>query len=305
MSPAIHELHISVIGVTKRFGKVTALSDVSLDIGPGMFGLLGPNGAGKTTLMRILATLLEPSQGKVIVSGLELSSHKDWVRGELGYLPQEFGLYKKLTGEEMLDFVAILKGITDVRERKRQVEEVLHTVGLWDDRRRLTREYSGGMKQRMGIAQALLGAPKLLIVDEPTVGLDPEERVRFRNLLSDISANRVVILSTHIVADVEFSCQDVAVLAKGRLVFRGTPASLAKTAQGLVWRTETDEAGFEKVRTASRVLRTRRDNGRIIARVLCEGNPAGVGVPVEPTLEDGYFVLMEGTKPEVAGIHLS
>lgn len=285
---------IHIAGLVKSFGNVMAIDGISLEIRPGMFGLLGPNGAGKTTLMRILATLIEPTRGKVTVGGLELTSHKEAVRSRLGYLPQEFGLYRKLTGEEMLDFVAILKGITNPRERRMQVEEALHRVNLWDDRKRRTGEYSGGMKQRLGIAQALLGNPELLIVDEPTAGLDPEERVRFRNLLSDISEDRIIILSTHIVADVEFSCRDMAVMNRGKIAFRGSPKDLSRSARGMVWEIETDDAGFERIRNKTRVIRTRREDERIAVRVLSRTNPDGVGRPAEPTLEDGYVALMEG-----------
>lgn len=288
------DIRLEGISKTYRSGTV-ALRDITCDIGKGMFGLLGPNGAGKTTLMRILATLIDPSAGRAFVDGLEVGRNKERVRQMLGYLPQTFGLYKRLNAIETLDYVGVLKGITDPRERRAQIQEVLERVNLWDQRRRRIGEYSGGMRQRLGIAQALLGDPKLLIVDEPTAGLDPEERIRFRNLLADMSDDRVVLLSTHIVGDVESSCTDMAVIRKGEIVFRGRPSELAARAKGLVWQVEYGRSAFEGVRSRLTVISSRPSGDRVSARIISRTKPEGAdAVSVEPTLEDGYVALMEG-----------
>src|SRR5690625_4319091 len=205
-----------------------------------MFGLLGPNGAGKTTLMRILATLIPKSGGRVRIGSFDLESEPHKVREILGYLPQAFNTYRNFTAAEVLDYVALLKGIVDTKERRKVIDAVLEQVNLSRRSRDKVGTYSGGMKQRVGIAQALIGDPKLLIVDEPTAGLDPEERIRFRNLLGEISGDRIVILSTHVVADIESVCTDLAVLNQGRLLYRGTPEALARRAEGKVWSVTLD-----------------------------------------------------------------
>ena len=217
---------IEIKQLTKTYrGGVHALNGIDLTIGTGMFGLVGPNGAGKTTLMRILAGLLRASGGSVTVFGNDLATNagRQAAKANLGYLPQDLGLYPNLNAYEFLDYMAILKGVTDKGERQRQIADLLEKVRLTDAAKRRLKTYSGGMKRRIGIAQALLGDPKLLIVDEPTAGLDPEERVRFRNLLSDMAAERTIILSTHIVEDISQSCNDLAVLRGGRVIFRGSP----------------------------------------------------------------------------------
>ncbi len=229
---------IEIKALTKTYQReVQALRGVSLDIGAGMFGLLGPNGAGKTTLMRVIAGLLRPSSGSVRVLGEDITTQhgKLAVKRQLGYLPQELGLYPNLTGREFLDYIGVLKGISDKHERARQVTEVLELVRLTDEAVRRLKTYSGGMKRRIGIAQALLGYPKLLIVDEPTAGLDPEERVRFRNMLADIATRSTVILSTHVIEDISHSCNDLAIIREGRVLFRGKPSDLIGQARGQVY----------------------------------------------------------------------
>jgi ABC-2 type transport system ATP-binding protein len=237
---------IAITALTKTYGTggraVHALNGIDLRINSGMFGLLGPNGAGKTTLMRILAGIVNPTNGKVRVDSYELPSEKgkQAVKSMLGYLPQELGMYPDLTAFQFVDYMAILKGMDDPRARRERVEQVLKMVGLADAAGRKIKSFSGGMKRRVGIAQALVNDPKLLIVDEPTAGLDPEERIRFRNLLVNLAADRAVLLSTHIVEDIGQTCRDMAVLSRGRVIFRGSPAELITAAQGHVWILKTD-----------------------------------------------------------------
>ncbi|MCC6192585.1 MAG: ABC transporter ATP-binding protein [Anaerolineales bacterium] len=284
---------IEIRGLARHFGRVRALLDVDLAIGPGMFGLVGPNGAGKTTLMRILAGLLRPTRGSAHVLGHDVSTvrGKRAVKALLGYLPQELGLYPDLTAREFLDYIAILKLITDAPARRRQVQVLLERVGLAEAADRRLKTYSGGMKRRVGIAQALLGEPKLLIVDEPTAGLDPEERVRLRNLLAEMAARCTVILSTHIIEDVSQSCSDLAVIQGGQIIFRGHPRELIARARGHTWFLTTADgarpaAGLTVVSTLIAQAGTQY-------RVL--GTPPnGAPVePVEPSLEDGYLWLMQ------------
>ncbi|MGI6130254.1 MAG: ABC transporter ATP-binding protein [Bacillota bacterium] len=296
-------MHIEIRSLFKTYRPNTvALSDVNLGIGAGMFGLLGPNGAGKTTLMRILATLIDPTSGAVSVDGIDVQHNKEAIRRQLGYLPQSFGLYPRLNPVETLDYIGTLKGMPDPRERRRRIHEILETVNLWEHRRRKVREFSGGMLQRLGIAQALLGDPRLLIVDEPTAGLDPEERIRFRNLLAMMSGERVVLLSTHIVADVESSCSDMAVIRKGRVIFRGAPEDLVRAADGKVWQVRCSRSMFERLRDAGERTITvigAKDSGDMVeVRVVCAGRPAlgesaSVSAAPDATLEDAYIALME------------
>ena len=284
---------IEIKQLTKTYrGKVHALNGIDLTIGTGMFGLVGPNGAGKTTLMRILAGLLRASGGSATVFGHDLSSSagRQAAKTNLGYLPQDLGLYPNLNAYEFLDYMAILKGVTDKAERQRQIADLLEKVRLTDAANRRLKTYSGGMKRRVGIAQALLGDPKLLIVDEPTAGLDPEERVRFRNLLSDMAAERTIILSTHIVEDISQSCNDLAVLKDGRVVFRGAPVDLIERARGHVWAITTDQRPDNRLTVVS-TLQMQRG---VQYRVLGDPNGFADSVPVEPSLEDGYMWLMQG-----------
>lgn len=289
---------ITVSQLTKTYGKkVQALRGVDLEIGSGMFGLVGPNGAGKTTLMRILAGLLRPTSGNVSVLGNDVTTGrgKKAVKEMLGYLPQELGLYPDLSALEFLEYVALLKGVTNKVDRKKQLEEILELAGLTQDARRRLRTYSGGMKRRVGIAQALLGRPQLLIVDEPTSGLDPEERVRLRNLLAEMSAHCTVILSTHIIEDVGQSCNDLAVINLGQVLFRGSPGALIAQARGHVWNLATSG---ERPDASLTVVSTMQLENRVEYRVV--GNPLGTSkaISVEPSLEDGYIWLMQQSRTQ-------
>jgi ABC-2 type transport system ATP-binding protein len=285
-------LMIRVANLTKTYkGKVQALRGVDLEIEAGMFGLVGPNGAGKTTLMRILAGLLRPTDGGVQVLGHDVTTArgKQAVKAVLGYLPQELGLYPDLSAREFLDYIAILKGLTDQVARGRQIAELLELVGLHEAADRQLKTYSGGMKRRVGVAQAFLGDPKLLIVDEPTSGLDPEERVRLRNLLAEMAGRCTVILSTHIVEDVSQSCTDLAVLNEGRVLFRGDPRKLIAQARDKVWRITT--AG-EKPDAGLAVVSMRQLDAGVEYRVLGDPSEQYDATPIEPSLEDGYIWLM-------------
>jgi ABC-type multidrug transport system ATPase subunit len=283
-------------------GNVQALRRLDLEIpGTGMFGLLGVNGAGKTTFMRILAGLLEPTDGEVSVFGHDMTTAlgKRAVKALLGYLPQELGVYPDLTAREFLDYIAILKGVARRTVRERQIDETLDTVGIADVADRRLRTYSGGMRQRVGIAQALLGEPRLLIVDEPTAGLDPEERVRFRTLLAEVAQKCAVILSTHIVEDVSQSCTDLAVLWRGTVLFHGAPGELVDQVRGQAWTVlcrngERPKAGLD-------IVSTRQVQGGARYRVLGEPGPGYEAAAVEPSLEDGYIWLMSQAR---AGEHI-
>lgn len=287
---------IEITDLTKVYpGNVRALDGIDLNIGSGMFGLVGPNGAGKTSLMRILAGLIRPTNGSVRVLGHDMSTMegKFAAKAVLGYLPQELGLYPNLTGREFLDYIAILKGVTDRNIRKRQIDELLEEVRLTDVANRRLKTYSGGMKRRIGVAQSLLGNPKLLIVDEPTVGLDPEERVRFRNLLSSMAARCTVILSTHIVEDISHSCNDLAVINKGKVIFRGAPSELVMRAKGKVWSITTD--GGQPNGGLSVVSTLQMYNG-VQYRVLGVPDSAYQATPLEPSLEDAYILLAQESR---------
>ena len=287
-------MEIRLEGVTKTYsGGVRALDDLTLTIPRGMFGLLGPNGAGKTTLMRILVTLLEPTAGRITIAGIDRLREPHRVRQIIGYLPQEFGFYRRLTAREYLEFAAGMKGLPPA-QRRRQVDELLVRVNLDRDARRPVGGFSGGMKRRLGIAQALLGDPRVLVVDEPTAGLDPEERIRFRNLLTELAGDRVILLSTHIVADVESACSALAVIDRGRLRFTASPGELARQAEGRVWQLTVPARDFERLRGGLRIVGARRVGDDMELRVLSAENPLGQGTPLAPTLEDGYLALMEG-----------
>jgi ABC-2 type transport system ATP-binding protein len=271
-------------------GGVEALRGITLDIHPGMFGLLGPNGAGKTSLMRIIAGLLRPTEGTLEIFGHDATSAagRQATKTLLGYLPQEMGLYPNLSAREFLDYVAILKGISDKHARAQQVGELLELVRLTDASTRPLKTFSGGMKRRVGIAQAMLGSPKLMIVDEPTVGLDPEERVRIRNMLSDMALRCTVILSTHVIEDIGHSCNDLAIIDKGRVRFRGTPAQLIEAARGKVWSLRTNGEPPDSMAVVS----TLQLQDGIQYRVLGTPPPQANATPLEPGLEDGYMLLM-------------
>jgi ABC-type multidrug transport system ATPase subunit len=292
-------MQLRIEHLSKRYANgVQALDDVSLSISAGMFGLLGPNGAGKSTLMRILATLQEADGGEVSLDGIDVLHDKDAVRRMLGYLPQEFGLYPKVTANEMLDHFAHLKGVINGRERRTLVQALLRQTNLWDARNQRLGTFSGGMKQRFGIAQALVGNPKLIIVDEPTAGLDPEERVRFHNLLSEIGEQVIVILSTHIVSDVSELCQSMAIIHLGKVLIEGQPLDLAHSLRGHIWQKLIPRAELSLYKGRLPVISSRLAAGRTLIRVYGEAAPEEGFEPVDPDLEDLYFWSV--TRPQSA-----
>ena len=289
---------IEIKSLAKTYGRGTkaeqAHRGIDLRIPSGMFGLLGPNGAGKTTLMRILAGIVHPSRGAVRVAGHDLATEtgRRGAKAILGYLPQELGMYPELTAAQFVDYMAILKGMDDSRRRARRVAEVLEMVALQDSADRRIKGFSGGMKRRVGIAQALVNDPRVLIVDEPTAGLDPEERIRFRNLLVNLAADRTVILSTHIVEDIGQTCRDIAVLAKGLALFRGSPAELTNAAAGHVWTVMMDRpVEPEPGLTIVSMLHLSDGVQYRLVGPSAEGHPTAE--PARPSLEDGYVWLMK------------
>lgn len=271
-----------------------ALKDINLHIPNGMFGLLGPNGAGKSTLMRILVTLMKPSSGKVTVDGLDLMKNRREIRSMLGYLPQDFRFFAKLKTWEFLDYTARLAGMKNKAVRNRAVDQMLEEVGLFEARDRNANRLSGGMKRRLGIAQALINDPKIIIVDEPTTGLDPEERIRFRNLLSQISTRDVIIiLSTHIVGDISSTCENVALLNKGQLAFTGSPEKLTKEAEGNVWLIQATEQEYMEINEKFPVIATIPTDHGWELQVVAENINGYYGHPIDPNLEHAYVYFME------------
>ncbi len=292
IKPAM-ELAIRSLSKTYANG-VKALSGVSLTIPQGMYGLLGQNGAGKSTLMRILATLQEADSGEVTLGDLNVLTNKDEVRRRLGYLPQDFGVYPRVSGYEMLDHLALLKGITQAKQRKEIVEAMLNKVNLWDHRKKALTGYSGGMRQRFGIAQALIGNPQILIVDEPTAGLDPGERNRFYNLLAEIGENVIVILSTHIVEDVMELCARMAIIHQGRVLFEGEPDAAVQSLAGRVWRRKVPKAELAAFEARYRVISSKMVAGQPLIHVYSE-DPIDDGfAPADPSLEDVFFTRISG-----------
>lgn len=295
-------LNISNISKTYSNG-VQALKNVSLTIPNGMYGLLGPNGAGKSTLMRTLATLQEPDKGEIFLGEINLLKQKEEVRQMLGYLPQEFGLYPNAKAEDLLDYFAVLKGITNRASRREVVESLLKQTNLWEKRRQKLGGFSGGMKQRFGVAVALLGNPKLMIVDEPTAGLDPAERVRFLNLLSELGENSVVILSTHIVEDVSELCTRMAIINKGQILLEAEPLKAVKGLQGMIWRRVVEKSVLPELELEHKIISTKLLSGRTVVHIYSEEDPGNGFESVTPDLEDVYFTTMAGHignhKPEV------
>ena len=286
---------LAISGLSKTYPNgVRALVDVSLTISTGMFGLLGPNGAGKSTLMRTLATLQEADAGSARLGDIDVLRDKDAVRRTLGYLPQDFGVYPKVSAEELLDHLARLKGLTDKAERRDVVATLLRQTNLYDVRKKALGGFSGGMRQRFGIAQALLGNPRLVIVDEPTAGLDPEERVRFHNLLAEIGENVIVILSTHIVSDVSDLCAQMAIIHRGRVLLTGGPLALTGELQGRVWQKAIARQDLDAVKAAHPVISTRLLAGRTLVNVVGDCAPGDGFAPVEASLEDVYFAAIAG-----------
>ncbi len=288
-------MKLTISNLSKTYANgVQALKDVTLDIGTGMFGLLGPNGAGKSSLMRTIATLQEPDTGSITLGDIDVLKQKDEVRKVLGYLPQEFGVYPKISAETLLDHLAVLKGITHAKERKELVKTLLHKTNLYDARKKNLGGYSGGMKQRFGIAQALLSNPKLIIVDEPTAGLDPAERNRFHNLLSELGENTVVILSTHIVEDVKELCTDMAIINKGEVLLKGNPLEAIGTIQGKVWKKIIAKNELDEYKANYTVISDRLIAGKPIIHIYAETEPGNGFQPVEADLEDVYFSQIFG-----------
>jgi ABC-2 type transport system ATP-binding protein len=283
-------MQLTITNLNKTYSNgVQALKDVSLTINQGMFGLLGPNGAGKSSLMRTIATLQEADSGSISLGDINVLTQKEDVRKTLGYLPQEFGVYPRIDAVTLLNHLAVLKGITNASERKNLVESLLQKTNLWESRKKNLGGFSGGMKQRFGIAQALLANPKLIIVDEPTAGLDPAERNRFLNLLSELGENTVVILSTHIVEDVKELCSDMAIINKGQVLYKGNPFEAIDGIQGKIWRKRIKKEELVDYKTSQNVISDRLIAGSPVIHVLSENNPDGTFEPVTADLEDVYF----------------
>lgn len=284
---------LSIHNISKTYpNQVRALDQVAIEIPTGMFGLLGPNGAGKSTLMRTIATLQQPDSGKISFAGIDVLAEPDRLRQTLGYLPQDFGVYPRITAQAMLDHLAVLKGVTVAAQRKALVDALLRQVNLHAVRNKALSGFSGGMRQRFGIAQALIGDPKLLIVDEPTAGLDPEERVRFHNLLSEIGEQRVVILSTHIVEDVADLCPRMAILAEGKLLMEGAPADLTAALTGKIWRKKVARAELEACKATHHVISSHLRAGQIVVHAIADRDPGDGFEPHSATLEDVYFAAL-------------
>ncbi len=286
---------LRIENLSKTYGNgVKALNDVSLEIPKGMFGLLGPNGAGKSTLMRTIATLQGVDEGSIVFGKLDVLGQKHEVRKILGYLPQDMGVYPGMSAEALLDHFAVLKGLVIAGERRDAVERLLRMTNLHEVRKRKLGTFSGGMRRRFGIAQALLGDPGLIIVDEPTAGLDPEERNRFHDLLCEIGETAVVILSTHIVEDVRDLCSRMAILSKGQVLLQGEPETLVATLEGKVWRKRVDRSQVAECREKMNVISTRLAAGRTVLDVLRDQSPGDGFVPVAPDLEHVYFATLHG-----------
>ena len=287
-------MSLEIRGLSKRYPNgVQALDNLSLSIGNNMFGLLGPNGAGKSTLMRTIATLQDPDSGQILLNGLDVVANKDAVRRQLGYLPQEFGVYPRISAVDMLHHLAVMKGIGKASERKEIVDTLLKQTNLWDARKKALSTYSGGMKQRFGIAQALLANPRLIIVDEPTAGLDPAERNRFLNLLSSLARDVIVILSTHIVEDVRELCPRMAIISNGQVVLEGAPDETLEKLKGGIWSivVKTEEE-FNAVSTQFKLVSTKLLGGAHELRIYSETDPGEGFRAVDPALEDVYFLTL-------------
>ncbi|MFZ6726049.1 ABC transporter ATP-binding protein [Undibacterium sp. MH2W] len=286
-------MELRITNLSKRYSNgVQALDDISLTIPAGMFGLLGPNGAGKSTLMRTIATLQDADSGNAHIDNIDIRTHKDDVRRILGYLPQDFGLYPKVSAYDLLDHFAVLKGIDNRKERKEVVDALLHQTNLYTVKNKHVGGFSGGMRQRFGIAQALIGNPKLIIVDEPTAGLDPEERVRFHNLLADIGSDKIVILSTHIVEDVSDLCNNMAVINRGKVILTGQPLALIDTIQGKIWKRFIEKNELPQFQENFQVISSRLTSGRTLIHVYADQQPDAGFAPAHGNLEDVYFSAM-------------
>lgn len=291
---AMKKMNLSISHLSKQYRRdFWGLRDFDLELSPGVIGLLGPNGAGKSTLMRMLATITKPTEGSVKWNDADILKSPDTLRAVLGYLPQDFGVYPNLTGAEFLEYMAAIKGL-DAKTARRRIEELLVVVNLVNAAKRPLGGYSGGMKQRVGIAQALLNDPQLLIVDEPTVGLDPEERVRFRNLLSDLSGARIILLSTHIVSDVEATATEIVIINKGRKIQHAAPEKLLALLEGKVWQWVIPSEALTTLKQKHLITGTIRHENGMQVRVVSEASPAPEAQPVSPSLEDVYLHLVAG-----------
>lgn len=288
-------MNLSIKNLSKTYSNgVKALDDISLELPTGLFGLLGPNGAGKSTLMRTIATLQEPDQGSIHLGDIDVINNKHELRKTLGYLPQEFGVYPKANALDLLNHLAILKGITNSRERKEIVSALLERVNLYEFRKKRVNDFSGGMKQRFGIAQALLGNPKLIIVDEPTAGLDPGERNRFYNLLSEISENVIVILSTHIVQDVSQLCANMAIINQGKLLYAGKPMTAMTALNGKIWEKLIDKSELASIENEHHIISSRLVAGNPLIHIMNDGNPGNGFKQIPADLEDVFFTKVMG-----------
>jgi ABC-2 type transport system ATP-binding protein len=292
-------MSLEIKNLSKTYSNgVKALKGINLTINKGMFGLLGPNGAGKSTLMRTIATLQEPDEGSIFFEGIDVLKEKDKIRSLLGYLPQEFGVYPRISAEALLDHLAVLKGISNGGERKELVAALLNKTNLYQHRKKNIGGYSGGMKQRFGIAQALIAAPKLIIVDEPTAGLDPAERNRFLNLLGEISDDTIVVLSTHIVEDVRELCTDMAIINNGEVLLKTNPVEAIDSLKGTIWKKVIDKKELEQYKTSYNVISEKLLAGKPNIHVFSKSDPGDGFILTEPGLEEVYFSQIFGVKEE-------
>ncbi|MBS4198235.1 ABC transporter ATP-binding protein [Bacillus sp. FJAT-49732] len=287
-------MSIKIDGLQKSYRSFQALKNIDLHIGTGLFGLLGPNGAGKSTLMKILSTILPFDKGSVTIYDHHLVKEGDKVRQLLGYLPQHFNVPTQFTGKEFLHYVASMKGVTNQQERNSQVEKLLEEVNLAAQANKKIKGYSGGMKRRLGIAQALIGNPKLIILDEPTAGLDPSERIRFRNLIEKLSKDHSIILSTHIISDIESSCENVAVINHGEVLFKGSTEALAEKAINVVWELTVPFSEYDQVEREYVIISSRKEKDQVVFRIISKEKPQGEVSPIQPTIEDGYMAVING-----------
>jgi ABC-type multidrug transport system ATPase subunit len=287
---------LKIKGISKSFRSKKALSDINLDINTGIYGLLGPNGAGKTTLMRIIATIMRPSTGEISYEDISWNKHPQEARNILGYLPQQFGSFKNITAWDCLDYIAVLKGVLDKAERNKQIETILHEVNLLEVSKKKIKSFSGGMLRRLGIAQTMLGDPKLIIVDEPTAGLDPEERIRFRGFIRKIANQKIVILSTHIAGDVQAVCDSVAVLNNGTITNFNNLQELSNVAKGRVWKLNVSVDEYSNIEKKYRIMSSNNTDNNIELRLLSDTIPSYDAISVEPNIEEGYMAWINQQK---------